>query len=108
MAKTYCTLSDVVGLELAGVCFVRDFVELLFDGPVVRILSNYNIESRKDEDQRLQFIKLIGTKIVEMKESDSGVTFSFSEGENLSVTIDESQGECMHYISYPDKKMQIW
>ena len=30
---------SLVGLEISAVCFVRDYVELHFDGPVLRALS---------------------------------------------------------------------
>lgn len=30
----------LIGLEVSAVCFVRDYVELHFDGPVLRALSN--------------------------------------------------------------------
>jgi hypothetical protein len=33
-------LRQLVGLEISAVCFVRDYVELHFDGPVLRALSN--------------------------------------------------------------------
>ncbi|WP_157546397.1 hypothetical protein [Hamadaea tsunoensis] len=32
-------LALLVGLEVSAVCFVRDYVELHFDGPVLRALS---------------------------------------------------------------------
>lgn len=33
------TLPELVGEELSGVCFVRDYVELHFDGPILRALA---------------------------------------------------------------------
>lgn len=33
-------LEMLVGLEISAVCFVRDYVELHFDGPVLRALTN--------------------------------------------------------------------
>jgi hypothetical protein len=31
---------DLVGCEVSGVSFVRDYVEVLFDGPVLRSLAS--------------------------------------------------------------------
>lgn len=36
---TIADLADLAGSELSGVCFVRDYVELHFDGPVLRCLA---------------------------------------------------------------------
>lgn len=33
-------LADLVDHELSAVCFVRDFVEFQFDGPILRALSD--------------------------------------------------------------------
>lgn len=33
-------LRQLVGLEVSAVCFVRDYVELHFDGPVLRAVSD--------------------------------------------------------------------
>jgi hypothetical protein len=37
---TDAPLRMLIGREISAVCFVRDYVELHFDGPVLRALSN--------------------------------------------------------------------
>jgi hypothetical protein len=39
MVSNVLQFRDLVGLELGSVCFVRDYVELHFDGPVFRSLA---------------------------------------------------------------------
>jgi hypothetical protein len=34
------SFEDLAGSELSGVCFVRDYVEFRFDGPVLRSLAS--------------------------------------------------------------------
>ena len=33
-------IKDLIGLELSAVCYVRDYVELHFDGPILRCLAD--------------------------------------------------------------------
>ncbi|KGN30843.1 hypothetical protein N802_05465 [Knoellia sinensis KCTC 19936] len=33
-------LKDLIGLELSAACYVRDYVELHFDGPILRCLAD--------------------------------------------------------------------
>lgn len=33
-------LRDIVGQEVSAISFVRDYVEILFDGPILRLLSD--------------------------------------------------------------------
>jgi hypothetical protein len=36
MVTSVLSVEDLRGLQLGGVAFVRDYAELLFDGPIVR------------------------------------------------------------------------
>jgi hypothetical protein len=38
--NTTAELEELAGSELSAICFVRDYVELHFDGPVLRIFSS--------------------------------------------------------------------
>lgn len=40
MNKRIAELADLVGEEISAVCFVRDYVEVRFDGPILRALSH--------------------------------------------------------------------
>ncbi|MCW5772714.1 MAG: hypothetical protein KIT16_13810 [Rhodospirillaceae bacterium] len=35
ITKSFSEFTDLVGEEIAGVCFVRDYVQILFDGPML-------------------------------------------------------------------------
>jgi hypothetical protein len=41
MSENIQQIEDLVGEEISGICFVRDYVELHFDGPVLRILTRF-------------------------------------------------------------------
>ena len=40
------TLQDLRGEEVSGICFVHDYLELRFDGPILRALSRMAVENK--------------------------------------------------------------
>ncbi len=107
--------------ELGSICFVRDYVELRFDGPIIRSFVGPIIErdgSRlrfPDEGSRDALCEFIGQALVEVRESPSELTLSFHEG-IIRVPLKAEPGEpveAAHFVPEIDGsldigKMWIW
>lgn len=79
-------LETLVGQELAGVLFIRDYVELHFDGPVLRILGDLNIGPDDqsvvvpEPGSRDALCRSIGHEVVDAQITPQEIRVSFSSG----------------------------
>lgn len=86
MVTSVLNAEDLRGLELAGVAFVRDYVELLFDGPIVRCYAPPEVVTEVEsvrfpnERSRDALCELIGRQVVAVSVAD----------DNLSIELDGS------------------
>ncbi|MFE7186757.1 hypothetical protein [Streptomyces erythrochromogenes] len=83
-------LQLLVGMEVSAVSFVRDYVELHFDGPVLRALSNPTgvyggREWRFPEAGALDLMHGYIGRTVEGCQEDSGRALALRFGEHLFV-----------------------
>ncbi|WP_396274138.1 hypothetical protein [Hyphomonas sp.] len=112
---TDADIRSVEGEELSGVCFVRDYIEFHFDGPVVRLMGKVMIHRNgvtlTHESSRFKnwICEIIG-KSVEHLDADSAnkLLILFSNGDKIELQSAGFGKEFAHYISYPEKRMQIW
>jgi hypothetical protein len=117
--KTIKTVHDLAGEELAAVSFVRDYVEFLFDGPVLRSLTSPRIvrgdtvSTFPERGSRDALCSAIGAKVtsVELKEDDSFVLI-FGNGDRIIIPLDKESGrkyEAMEFMPEPYGLIhQIW
>lgn len=76
-------LQDVSGLELSAVCFVRNFVEFHFDGPVLRSLASPTVERGgqsvryPDAGSRDALCELIGLPAQAVADGSEEITIEF-------------------------------
>ena len=105
-------LSQVlVGLEMSAVSMVRDYVEFLFDGPIVRALANPrgrlgDLDWQFPAENALSAMRLyIGRTItgVELRE-DENLTLEFGEDRIVVPLDDESRPgpEAAHVVGADD------
>lgn len=114
-------VSDLNGLELSAVCFVRDYVELHFDGPIFRSLGEPIVETQRDRfthpdpGARDALCGMIGSIVVGATESASTIRIAFEGGGAISVPLEsETAGpEVAHLVPFSDGSpdiagMRLW
>jgi hypothetical protein len=115
-------LLDLVGEELSGVCFVRDYVELHFDGPILRVLAAPKITigeitaSFPEPTSRDLLCGLIGAEVANTVEGASVLVVEFSGGRGTVEVPLRSGGvlvEVAHLVPERDGRldpsgMSIW
>src|SRR2546423_2064380 len=87
-------LKQLVGAELASVTFVRDYVQLSFDGPRLSALTPMTVVTRRvtvtscDDQFRNRLCELIGRSITEVDaRPDEALTIGFADGSSVSISL---------------------
>lgn len=115
--KNPTQIESLEGEELNIVSFVMDYVELHFNGPLIRALTNPKIETERGKYQFPEFgsrdalCSFIGKKVQSIT-FDDGVSLSlvFSPNEKILIPLDDESfigPEAMHWCPL-DKPMQAW
>ncbi len=117
MTKSQTSIHSLIGEELSAVCFVRDYVEFCFDGPILRAINNPTISVSKvsttfpSAGSYDMFCTLIGQRLIKLniKENVEAV-FEFSSGAKLIIPLipEINTGEAMHFLWSPDAPLQVW
>jgi hypothetical protein len=91
MVTTGVELRELVGWEVSSVCFVRDYVELHFDGPILRSLAAPIV---CDADGRFQYptagsrdalCRLIGQVVERADDDRERVLLRFADGAEIHI-----------------------
>ncbi|WP_273066948.1 hypothetical protein, partial [Chloroflexus aurantiacus] len=120
--KDIRTLHDLVDEELAAVCFVRDYVEFCFDGPILRALVPPILAcdgtqiTFPDPTSRDQLCALIGTTVQRVElQDDVAITLTFTSGHVLRIRLDDDarariwpESEAAHFVPGIGKPIQVW
>lgn len=108
-------LPSIIGDELSAVCFVRDYIELHFDGPVLRLLGEVTIESghkstaSTDGQFRNWLCRNIGRRVEGIGSlSGNEIELKFQGNDVVRVTGTKAGFEFAEFISFPDRRTQIW
>lgn len=113
-------LDTLVGNELSAVCFVRDYIELHFDGPVLRLMGIVSIQagddlpesdlhgSRGDDALIRGLLAAIGSNVTQAQVVAEG-RFRIVLGKDLVVTVRRGLpgSEYVHFVSYPEKQLIV-
>jgi len=112
------TLDALIGEELGGIHFVRDYVEFYFDGPVVRALSNpvVLLHGRRiafpDAGSRDARCTLIGQPLASLTLTDDvELRLEFANHAVVTINLDPMHAigpECMHFMPGRGAPMQVW
>lgn len=113
-------LSVLVGMELSAVSFVRDYVELHFDGPVLRALSNPIVEIHgvsvqfPNQDSRDMLCLLIGREVAAVRETWDSLEVAFgADAVRIPLDVESPSAEAAHFVPVLDgdpdvANMMIW
>lgn len=115
---THPSVKVIEGEQLSAVAFVHDYVELHFDGPVIRALTNpvVTLGGRRvvfpDPGSRDALCQFIG-RLVANVELHEGVSLSchFEGGGSIAVPLDDASyrgPEAMHFQESPTGPLQVW
>lgn len=110
-------LGRLVGLELGSVAFVRDYVQLDFNGPILTCDVWPRVESRgvtwgiDDQGYRDRLCSLIGASVLSTyEETGAGLRIDFDAG---SVVVHPSSEELMGpeiamLSGFDDRAWMVW
>lgn len=112
------TLAELEGEVLNAVCFVMDYVEFHFNGPILRALVSPVITASGKEmifpepGSRDALCTLIGAEVlhVEVVEEDA-IRLLLSEDRMLMIplTLSQSTGpEAAHFVPGRNQPLQVW
>ncbi len=110
--------NTLLNAELSSVCFVRDYIELHFDGPVLRLNGKVLINGKllasggmrsAEADPLNELLRSIGKKVVSFIQDDSlSLKICFDSGCEVRVDSEMPGQEFAHFISYPDKTFVVF
>ena len=109
-------LDALVGQEVNGICFVMDYVEIHFNGPILRALAPPILDADHmrwcfpQPGARDALCKLIGRTIRAIT-VENGVALSceFESGERLTIPLDAQAAlEAAHFVPGPNQPISVW
>ena len=113
-------VTDLIEMSVSSVCFVMDYVEIHFDGPILRCLSDPILVTDAEEwtfpeaGSRDALCSLIGQRAQEVKLDDArAMEMRFESGVRLIVPLDldatKGKGpEAMHFVPIVGGPIQVW
>lgn len=111
-------LPDLVGRTVTAVCFVADYVDLTFDGPILRALTEPKVFQKHggvlrfpNPGSRDALCSLIGRTAVSVTEDASEIRVNFDSGENFSIPLDMPSRvgpEAAHFVPEIGGPIQVW
>lgn len=112
--RSFNSPQDLVGEELASVCFVRDYVELRFDGPIIRSFLGPIVELKDwqvrfpEKGSRDALCLLIGSEIAEVLESLAELSLRLDGGQIIRVPLQvEGSHEAAHFVPMVEGELQV-
>jgi hypothetical protein len=106
-------IEDIIGSPLSGVCFVIDYVEFHFEGPVIRSFGSVSLirGSQKatfpDPGSRDAFCSLIGAEVQAVEVSAIDIIVRFVDQRNLLIPL-SSHFEAVHFVVARNHIMRVW
>jgi hypothetical protein len=118
MSDETTNIHELIGEQISGVCFVRDYLEIHFDGPIIRILSNPTIKAGERTLQipspgsRDAICGIIGATVKDLKLQENMLLELILDNDcRVLVPLDSINvpgGEAMHYVPGPNLPIVIW
>jgi hypothetical protein len=108
-------LSNLHGRELAAVVFIRDYVELLFDGPVLtaitlpRVMQGHDLVGAGDAGYRDALCGQIGKVVTTsaVREKDA-VEVVFADGATITISLRDEDYVTAEAAKYADDRGGVW
>ena len=110
--------SDLVGEEVSAISFVRDYVEIHFDGPILRSLTDPIIAIEDSlyrfpkEGARDALCRMVGSTVLAVAMDEGrALELTTNNGCVLTIRLDEERppwGESMHFVPRPNAPLLVW
>ena len=111
-------LEDMIGEEVNGVCFVMDYVEFHFNGPILRALSTTTLSgptgswSFPGPGSRDALCSTIGSVVTDVEIVDGvEIRLVLDNSEALTVDLRESarsSPEAAHFVPGTNQPIRVW
>jgi hypothetical protein len=113
-------IREVINEPLSAVAFVQDYVELHFDGKIIRVFGGLRVESKDqtigagDVGWRDALCNLIGNCVRNLKfinDMSTGLVVSFDNDTDLiaDLSVNERTGpEVLHYVPGDNEPAEFW
>lgn len=111
-------LRSIIGEPLSGIAFVQDYVELHYDGRILRALANPSIVVNgnryhfPDQGSRDALCLLIGNVVEDVfVEEGSSISVCFADGAVVVIPLDiasQTGPEAAHYVPGIDQPIEVW
>lgn len=108
------TIEDLVGLEVSAVAFVRDYVELNFDGPVLRLLGTVTVQLPEQKSEwpgpgaRDSLCGLIGNTVTSVSASDDSIVIALDGNIRIATSAQVAQPEFAHFVPGENLPIAVW
>ena len=116
--QRFTHLDDLPGTAVSAVCFVMDYVEIHFHGPVLRCLAHPLLEQDGRQvrfplpGSRDTLCSLIGTEVRAVRiQDDLSIEIDFVPDRRLIVPLTPAHrhaGEAAHFVPDADQPIQVW
>lgn len=111
-------ITRLVGQPLSGVAFVQDYVELHFDGKILRsfmpmsVISGGVTRATPESGARDSLCALIGKKILDVVLQESKkIDLRFDGGSIVSIPLNEADRmnpEAAHFVPGENLPIEVW
>lgn len=117
MGNKQTTIDYLKGKRINAIAFVMDYVELHFDGPILRCLANPTISYENtcitfpNQGSRDMLCSLIGEEVTTIGFTNIFFYLKTARGHNLEVILkpsEQSGPEVMHYVPGEGMPIQVW
>lgn len=106
----------LVDQELAGVTFIRDYVQLLFDGPTLNLYVWPSITTQEGIFEAMcgnyknVLCNQIGRKVIKFDYNSTKIDILFDNNVNITVYLSDSNKRCAEFAALWDGKefTEIW
>jgi hypothetical protein len=108
-------IGELVGLEVSSVCFVRSYVELHFDGPILRSLARPSVTLAgtraqfPDDGSRDALCDLIGRVVDAAEDLPDRLLVSLSGGADFVIpkASADAGAEIAHFVPTVDGELDV-
>lgn len=103
---------------VSGVAFVQDYIELHFDGKILRALAPPILQDKQgvvrfpEPTSRDRLCELVNKKVNKFEiEEGQAITLNFAQGLRFTIPLGGTNGwpgESAHYVPGYDKPILVW
>jgi hypothetical protein len=112
------TVEDLVGETVDGVCFFWEYLELRFNGPILRAMVTADLDTTAehwtfpDKGSRDAICGLIGASVRDVEvERDRSIQLRFDDGKVFTISFaaaHQAGEEAAHFVPGDNRPIAVW